>query len=443
MTSESPLYYRAATPVLALLLMALFSTRPAASQNLNDVDTGEAHLLQRTAPAPRALALGIEGIALGAEGSTATTNPAGLTAIRRFELTAALAGNTIDQSASLYGRSLSDQDFALNLSELWFVLPMPVSRGGLAFAFGYHRERSAFQLVHYNGYGPVEGDERRQEENLRWRGGPSAFTIAGAVDLSPRVTAGVAVDFWGGTEKFERRFEYGFAGDSSPRGPAEIAIDDDYSVDHSGIGVRTGLMVRAAARLRFGLVLDAPFDLERQGSYHSTLIDGSRSGEVVARTPSLFDIDETLRLPWSFGLGLAWRVHPLLLLSADGRWSDLPRLEYAVRDSSGTLAPVWPTASVDAPYRMAWEGGAGLEMIVPGTTIRLRSGYRHVAPTYKNESADSGRDRFSGGLGWIVDAAFALDLAAAVETYEGHQASASYRRQSTRTRIAAGLAYRF
>jgi long-subunit fatty acid transport protein len=426
-----------------VLLPLLLSPLPANSQSPIDVDSGEARLLQRTAPAPRALAMGIEGIALAAEGSTAAINPAGLTAIRRFELSAAIAGTSLDQETLFRGRRMSDQDFSLNLTEIWFVVPMPVSRGGLALALGYHHQRSAFQQVHYSGYGPVDDTDRRQEENLRWRGGPAAFTVAGAVDLSPRVTAGLAVDFWSGTEKFERRFEYGFPSDEAPGGAAELALEDDYAVDHSGIGVRGGLMVRAAPRLRFGVVLDAPFDLERQGNYHSTLLEESPDGELLSRTPTLFDVDERLRLPWSIGLGFAWRAHRLLLFGVDGRWTDLPRLEYAVRDSSGTLSPVWPTAADDAPYRMGWEAGGGLELIVPSTTLRIRSGYRHSTPTYKGESATSGRDRISGGIGWIVDAAFALDLAATVEIYEGRQPAATYQRQSTRTRIAAGLAYRF
>lgn len=408
-----------------------------------NVDTAELSLVRRTAPAPRALALGVAGIALASEGSTAAVNPAGLTAIRRFEISVALAGDNHERHTTFYESSSSDDTFELSISEAWFVLPVPVHRGGLAFALGLHQERPALGTSAYGGFDPAYDFPLRETERIRWRGGPSAFTFASAVDLSPQVTLGLAVDLWDGKEERDRRFEYGFAGDDNPAGPAEYVFEDSYHLEHSGFAFRAGLMLRAAPPLRFGLTVEGPSKVKRQGSFSTAEIQLSQAGAELSRVEERFDVDEALTLPWSVSAGAVWHLNRLLLITADGRWTDLPRLEYAVRDDTGELAKQWPTASADAPYRLGWEGGGGSELIIPNSTLRLRAGYRHMRPSYLNESALKGRHRFSGGFGWIADAAFAIDAAVAYEIYEGQQASGAYTNRSTRTRVALGLAYRF
>ncbi len=438
---------RAESP--ALVAAALLSIGAATAQQEVEVDTGEIGLTHRLAPAPRALAMGVEGLALASEGSTLVPNPAGLTAIRRFELSAALAGSAHRAESRFFGREAEDEVVATTLSEAHFVLPVPTYRGGLAFAVGYHDARPALRSSLFDGFNSsrtaLDGspDPSREREQIHWHGGPAAFVAAAAIDLSPRTTIGFALDIWRGEERRSRRFELGFSGDDALDAPPEIVLEDDYTVEHSGLRPRAGLMIRAAAPLRIGIAVEAPFDLKRVGHFDETETLLDRSGNELARSSARFEVDEKIGLPWSIGVGAVLHLGRLALLSADGRWTDLPRLEHSVRDSTGAYAPTWPSLTDEPPYRMGLEAGGGVEVIVPGTALRARAGYRFVRPHYLRETALDGRHRLAAGLGWILDGTLSVDLAAALETTESEQFSGRYFERSTRTRLALGTAYRF
>ncbi len=430
------------TELLAATLI-FFSPCQALANGQIDVDTGEFSATDRIAPAPRALALGVEGVALASDGSSASANPAGLTAIRRIEISATLAGTMREQESRFFDRAARDELYATALTEAHLVLPMPTYRGGLVFSLGYHQARPAQRTSIFDGFNttrPAEfGDgPSREFERARWRGGPSAFIVAGAVDLSPRTTVGLALDVWRGEEERSRRFELGFVDDDSPDAPAEIVLEDGYTIEHTGFGFRAGIMIRAAGPLRIGATIEAPFDLKRKGSFNTTTTMFDPQGNELDRQSERFDVDETIRLPWSISAGAALHVGRLLLLSADGRFSDFPRMEYAVPDST-----IWPSLTDDPPYRVGLEAGGGAELIVPGTTLRARAGYRFVRPPYLRETSLSGRHRFSAGAGWIIDGAFSLDVAALRETSDVEQFESVYTASSTRTRFVIGTAYRF
>ncbi|MAE70935.1 MAG: hypothetical protein CME06_10760, partial [Gemmatimonadetes bacterium] len=179
--------------VLVLLSAAMVvCTGPAMANEPIDVDTGEFSATDRIAPAPRALAMGIEGVALASDGSSDLANPAGLTAVRRIEISATLAGTLREQESSFFGRDARDELYSTDLTEAHLVLPVPTYRGGLVFSFGYHRARPAQRTSVFDGFNSSRDDPSREFERGRWRGGPSAFVVAGAVDLSPRSTVGLA-----------------------------------------------------------------------------------------------------------------------------------------------------------------------------------------------------------------------------------------------------------
>ena len=98
-----------------------------------------------------------------------------------------------------------------------------------------------------------------------------------------------------------------------------LRTKDSYSFE--GINFNIGAIWKATKELTVGAVFKSPFTADIQHERSSTIF---RDNEMIADIRS--SSDEKMRMPMSYGVGLAWRVSDSLTVSADffkTHWEDL------------------------------------------------------------------------------------------------------------------------
>jgi long-subunit fatty acid transport protein len=171
--------------------------------------------------------------------------------------------------------------------------------------------------------------------------------------------------------------------------------------DVDGFSFDLGVMAYAGKHARLGLALRSPVWLSIEGG---GFFEHQEAGNDFVE--DLFIADEP-RLPWSAAAGGSLG-NGFLLLTGEVRYTAWDEISGVPR-SGGSGEP-----GVDPDYTGGWGGGAGVELALPKTPLRLRAGYSRDAQPYtlhlgNNSRLDPDRERIAAGAGLLIAGSFALD----------------------------------
>lgn len=350
---------------LALLCLPFLASLAAAQDENDPFGLGRAQDI-----AARPMGLGGSYTAVAADGSALYYNAAGLSAVKKHELSLSLERtvlNGIGRSGDYPSSRLRQED--LRIQSATWLLPVPTARGGLTFAFGYYRPRTFADVMGY-------------EDALSASRGPYAYKADGTldawragfgVDLAPDISFGLATSVITGSE--------------------EITVNDSGTVgylrDYFGLDLEPSLMFKLSPRLRLGL--------------------------SMAVWEHIFDLDETYEVkdegnserhyradfPFQVKTGLAYQGDTWLL-AADARLNAWSQYQYAPRGVS---------AYQKAGYQDELILSAGGEKFIRPANMVLRAGY--TFNTLPERAFDPAYDlhRVSVGAGFLFSGALSLDLA--------------------------------
>ena len=347
----------------------------------------------------RAMGMGGAFIAVADDYSALHWNPAGLAQIHRIELFGSLSHDRVKNTATYYGAGMADSRSKTRLNALGFAYPVPTERGSLVLSLGYNR------LCSFDGLLSTSAIVNSSKEITAWEtesGGMGTWSVGGALDVSPSLSLGAAVNVWTGDDTYT--WDYVVTDSENPH--RDYGYLDTIDGDYSGVGVTFGGLLRAGRNVTVGLTIASPVTYtvnEYWIQYTDTL-------SFTYYDEGEFEYEITT--PYRFGLGGSVTVRRLRV-AADVEYVDWTQTEYK--------SPSWMTADnwiFNTAYREVYTYRVGAEYSVPGSDVTLRAGYTHdPLPYYHDPHPGSvfhikrDRDYVTVGAGFIVDNMFKIDVA--------------------------------
>jgi hypothetical protein len=320
--------------------------------------------------AARPMALGGSYSAVASDASALFYNPAGLSAVKRHEWLFSLEQSNLTsrgRSGGYAARRL-DQEI-LRVQSLGYLLPIPTSRGGLSFAFGFYRPRTFSDLIAFEDSLSAERGAYRYEAE----GTLNHYRAGMGLDLAPDLTLGLAVGFVGGGE--------------------EIRIEDGggqaYLRRYRGFNFEPALLFKATPRLRLGASLVAWEPI--------TNLEEVYEEEGVGND----DSDWRLRHPFQVKLGAAWQGNTWLL-AADYKRNAWSGYRYS---RSGN------EAFEKGGYEDEQILSLGGEKYLAPARLVLRGGYAYNTLPERTFEPSYALHRASAGVGFLAGGNFSLDAA--------------------------------
>jgi len=267
--------------------------------------------------------------------------------------------------------------------------------------------------------------------NRSQQGGLWQWTGGLAVDLVRDLSFGFNMSYWHGELRDDQLRSIDETG-------ALNYLYTDRLVTKStadGFSFDLGLMGYAGDHARLGVVVRSPVWLQVDGGGTYTWTEGGSSG-----SESVYIADDP-RLPWSTSVGASVGFGGLLA-TAEARyasWSEIQGVPHSGNDIPGA----------DPDYTSQWGFGAGVELVVPLTPLRVRGGWSRNPEPYRlllgNPSRmESETQAWTAGGGVLVSDTFALDVAVVFADFTRTDAvysAVSEKRDERRVHVTG--AYRF
>jgi long-subunit fatty acid transport protein len=340
-----------------------------------------------------ARSMGMGGAYTGvAEDITAIAyNPAGLSQIRRIEISTGFAHDDLEWKTTHAGVGVQDRT-ATRLDHAAVAYPVPTYRGSLVVGFGFHRWADLDVDTWRQGYliEPTSTVRGLYEEELFQREGTvNAFTGAVAYDLSPNISVGASITYLHGnlSETLSRsnyratlvgnqvELDLGTPGDPDSRLFQETVSTES---DINGFTGSLGVLGYMDSGFRFGAAIDLPVRLDYDGNQAYSLEDY----EKVDEYPLVY-FENRITLPLTLKGGVSWGRKGFLL--AGGlRWTDYTQIDYAGR----ILAPPDQTGRRESAYRSVVAVNLGAEYQLAAAPVRFRAGFFTEPLPYKLIAAD-------------------------------------------------------
>lgn len=353
----------------------------------------------------RTLAMGGAAIAAVNDATALIYNPAGLARITRIELGGTLThqrtGNTSQWQFSRDSYSSPHQNNT-RFGSANLALPVPTYRGGLVLGFGVNRVQSFDRTMEFSQITPgFEGDD--SEEGIESEaGGLYLWSLGGAVDVSPNVSVGAAVNLWSGKDDYTWFYEKTWG-----MPPGYVLKYDDRIVDrYSGFNAKLGVRVQPTRSIVFGGTIDSPVTLtiKEDWNYRTT-----EDGDVTVDEGSS---EYKISLPFSIGAGVAFNLNQFTL-AGDVNYTDWTQMEYKRLDDVGEA-----NRQVKRTYRDALGLHVGAEYLIPQIGTSLRAGYYRDPLPFRSDLVGKNRSFVTAGVGFLIDQVMTLDVAWAHGSWE-------------------------
>ncbi len=358
------------------------------------------------------------------DGTAIVYNPAALTKIKRPEFYGAMSHEKFTNETTTISEFDADADLSrTRLSSLNLSVPVPTYRGALVLAFGVNRTRSFDRTFTYD-Y-PVSGQSQNAVEEES--GGIREWSAAGAIELSPRIAAGVTLTYYNGGEDYSWNLAF-------EDGADDVQYIDNIEDNYSAVGLRVGATFDLNDNIGTALTIEAPTKFKVEQNYiQRTVINGETDSEVGY-------YEYYLTHPFVFNAGLAFRTRTFLVEANIG-YADWTQLEY---DGDFDLEQL--NRDLKNSYDEAINFRFGAEYILPQYGLILRGGYKHEPLPFSGffpaNRIEKDRNSFSIGASYLVDRVAMLDIAFARASYELENGDLSLAQKFTSNKLMFSVGYR-
>ncbi len=364
----------------------------------------------------RAMGMGGAYTAVSDDAAAVYYNPAGLAQVRRFEWNLGLSAMQAEEKTFLKSTlgspatGIAAAGKTVNsISSFGGVIPLPTYRGSLVFAAAYNRVKDFDFDFKVSGYS--DGRDSHIEGRSSDSGGLDMWSLAGAIDVSPKVSLGASLDHFRGDHALDEKRVY-------RRDDIEQS-----EMFHSGYADRIrawslqgGMLVRSSRNLRFGAAVRFPFKYNIKTDYFDDWYARSGRPYTLSEHGSHATADTSdawmgkfsyyVKSPMQMNLGLSWTYRGIIL-AGDAVYLDWSQSDTDLREP-------------EYLYRNTLNWRIGAEAPLPYLPGFLRAGYVsapdpyegyvHYADMIKVEERN-GRDFVTLGLGLLIDPSMMLDIA--------------------------------
>jgi len=293
----------------------------------------------------RAVGMGGAFIAIADDATAASWNPAGLMQLEKPEIS--MAGGCFNQrwnfSSDIHpeidNTSKSD-DFNIN----YFSATYPFHfHKNMVVSINYQRlyefKRSFSYAYDYRGIDVLS------DKHFKQNGYVGALGLACAISVTPKLSFGATLNIWTDRLLWRNGWEETDSDHSVMTGGPVLITDDTHTTnkysEFRGVNVNLGLLWDINRYLTLGAIIKTPFKASIHHEYSSTYTRtyGPPINYTQAPYTESFSENVKLKMPLSYGLGLAWRISDAFSLDLDvyrTRWS-----EYILTDSKNNkLSPI-------------------------------------------------------------------------------------------------------
>ncbi len=403
----------------------------------------------------RALGMGMAYTAVANDFSATYWNPAGLGQIRLNELSLGLSHISSGNSSTYYGSSQSLTNSSTDLNDVGLVYPFPVSRGSLVFTLGFERGANyagglsfdainpnssiiqswarngdiydtsqtpynlAYQLyladldtARHTFYSPLERG-LQQLGTVLDGGGQNNVTLGGASEVAKNVYIGLTLNFITGSYTYNRDYNEidskGVYSGTPLNGSlifSQLALRESFEDDLSGFNAKIGFLYRFAPKSRIAITIKTPSWMTIRETYSQSGTSYFTNGFTTSYTP--YDNVKTeydLTTPFVFGLGISHTIQNLLL-AADVEYTDWTQMEFSNADQS--LLDY--NTTIKQLFQATANVRVGGEYAFQEAGVRVRAGFDYEPSPYQGDPSSFARKYVTGGLGFIIEDAIAIDL---------------------------------
>ena len=274
----------------------------------------------------RAIGMGGAFIAVADDATAASWNPAGLTQLRRPEVSIAYSyfKRRDDFSSSAHPESNGMQETSADeINYLSAAYPFQIFRRNMIVSINY-QYLYAFDRNLDSDFISLSKDKSMrgiQHMNFKQRGKLAALSPAYAIQITPNLSLGATLNVW--TDKLFWR--NGWTADTRIKGalgrvgkPASSFTARDYDRYHgfSGLNMNLGLLWDVNSLIRIGAVVKTPFTGELKHDRTVTTLNRSPSG-TGTKTKLRIHENVDMSMPCSYGIGTALRFTDEFTLSFD------------------------------------------------------------------------------------------------------------------------------
>jgi len=377
----------------------------------------------------KAAALGNAFIAVADDYSAVYWNPAGLAQLQNSEIIGDINHLNFNNEAIFSGTTQIEKQSYTKLKTLGLAYKFPTIRGSFVIGLGYHRFKNFDSFLHFSGFNSkssglafeLEDDwgnvqmvdfDRNvlQSEDISTSGNLNACAVGAGVAMSPGFNLGASLQFITGDYQYLFDFYQDDIYNEYSVYPADYygyELHHDIDTRLSGLGLKVGGLFHVNQEFRLGISIDLPTSLqihetwsERDvlvfdDAYESEMDLGTNEWEYVVRYP----------VQVSGGVALDFRQ---LLLAASCSFRDWTQVKFEVPEDYYMNADYSDLISQNSLFTeqfrpvLAW--GAGAELRIPGSRVKMRGGYRVVPSALSGADKSLNKRYFSGGVGLDLDA---------------------------------------
>ena len=344
----------------------------------------------------RAIGMGGAFIAVADDATAASWNPAGLTQLRKPEFSFAYSyfrrreDFRVSDHPEATGSSVVSND---DLNYLSIAYPFKLFQRNMIVSLNYqllyefNKQLNMFVKDTNSGYSLEQKLHYRQEGKLR------TLSPAYAIQVTPRLSLGVTFNWWTDNLFWRNGWQtdsvvkgYTF---SSRRSGTEFNLHyHERYYDFTGFNMNLGFLWHANRMVTIGGVLKTPFTAH---------VKHKQQNEIIRHYPDLTITKDShylrenvrLRMPLSFGFGIALRFSDTFTMSLDAyhtQWS-----KFIIDDSSGARrSPITGKFTRDSHVAGTTQVRLGAEylFILTNTVIPVRGGLFYDPEPADNHPAD-------------------------------------------------------
>ena len=345
----------------------------------------------------RATGMGGAFIATSDDATAASWNPAGLIQLEKPEasIVGAYFHRTEDFSSEadprLNNKCRIDD---INLNYVSATYPFRLFKTNLVVSVNYQRLYEFERDFDYSSYGVHFSQD----------GSLGALGLAFAIQITPRLSIGATINRWTDNLFWDNEWEENYSN-------TEIRYTDRYS-EFRGFNANFGVLWDITEYLTMGAVIKTPFKAYLRHDY--------RYSDTTTPLQLTIKEDVTIRMPMSYGFGLAWRLSDELSFDLDiyrTEWS-----KYTLTDDEGNkLSPITGGFKRDSHVKDTTQVRFGGEYLFVGreTVVPIRGGVFYDPQPSEGSPEDFYGISVGSGIGYkkfIFDMAYQLRWGRDVDT---------------------------
>jgi len=287
----------------------------------------------------RAIGMGGAFIAVADDATAASWNPAGLIQLEEPEISivGAYTNTRICYNVAEHAESNNTNNFKdSNLNYFSVAHPFHFYRN-FVISLNYQR---LFEFKNNHSYWKKTDSASLSDTYYRQNGYLGALGFAAAVEITPYLSFGGTLNIWT-DELFWKNKWYNSSSsyDKITHGNMLIESYSHIKKQHSsfkGVNLNLGLMWNISSHLTMGAVLKTPFTASAHGEYSftsQTVITFLGNHANTDTYESMAQNSIKIRMPLSYGIGLAWRFSDIFTIGMDiyrTEWS-----QFMLRDEDG------------------------------------------------------------------------------------------------------------